>query len=153
MFIQVKVRNREFYIAASEVTEVDPMLEEVRLRDGRRLKLSEWGAVEQLTGGGIIRGVACDGGAIVAVPLGSIDHVAESWDDASGEWMATATTQGGLRFVVDPVGRVLLGMDSEIHEVELLRAQAARLHAADSAAEAAVEEAERCAAGAALKVA
>ncbi len=141
-FVEVKLRgNRCGFIAVSEIVEVDSFLEEVGTRDGRRLKLASTEALGQLLGRGLVRGLAEADGAFVTVPMTSIDHVADRYDEAGGEWVAVATTAGGVRFVVDVVSRAMLGLDGEVYDIDRLRAAVTRLKGGDVAAEAAVEAA------------
>lgn len=147
-FVHVKLKgSRCGYVAESEIAEVDPILEQVTLRDGRKLEVADHNTIPQLISGGIVRGVSVDDGTLVSVPLASIDHVADTFDEAAGEWLAIATTARGLRFAVDPIGRAALGLDDEIYAAEELREAVARPKAADPVAEAAVAEAEEAAGG------
>lgn len=153
-FVHLKSeRGRAFYVAADLVAEVDAVTETVVLKDGRRLKAVEYSSIERLIGGGLIRGVTVEDGALVCVPVGAIDHVTDTFDEVAGEWLSIATTLRGIRFAVDPVGRAALGMDDETFAVEELRAAGARLRgdapgsSEDVEADAAVAAAQEAAGG------
>jgi hypothetical protein len=130
MFVHVKKRGGSMvYIAASEIARIDGHGTEVTARDGQVYEMLGDSALNQLLCvGQLIRGID-DAGAMIGVPVSSIDHVTDVYDAAANEWIATAVTRGGKAFYVDCWGRAVLGLDEEAADVEGLRASVARLKA------------------------
>jgi hypothetical protein len=145
-FVEVKLKgSSRGYIALSEVAQIEPSMEEVTTKDGRTLKLVSPDSLGQLLGRGLVRGLTEADGEIVTVPVSSLDHVVDRYDEAGCRWVATATTARGVRFLVDGVSRCVLGLDEEVYDIEELREAVARLKGGDPVAEAAVAEAEEAA--------
>jgi hypothetical protein len=133
-----------FYIAVDMISEIGWTNGKVKTRDGRVVTLLDENDVEALVAGDIIRGALLTGREYVAVPVSSIDHVVDRYDEASREWVAIATTRGGVEFLCDSASRQRLRLNDEIFDADLLDV-GARLGGelpVDREAEAAVDEAE-----------